>query len=310
MTNFIVSLPVWGTQFTKTFVELTIPMIRYAVLTAKGYCSVKLHIYTDAAGKALIDSASDGLDVEVFDLPIVSGEEWWVTLMRCHKRDLVNCPPDTLYVPFTSDMVMSKEFFLRLRQIFHDKRIKVVAGASPRAIKEKFAPREFSGEELGRWFWQNRHVTVDHCLWPDGKHLNMANMKPDWHRLFFSSGDNACCHWTMLHPFAVKGGETEYNNKLDFHPTVDCNLVGRNFGITEIYVVQKPKEFFVIELSPEDKPFAVGNVGFRELWKTGVMKVSSGVYRSLFLKRIIIQGNEADRFGDEELINHLQKGSA
>lgn len=240
--SWCVSLPVWGPKYFEIFKHATWPGLKAAIAELKPD-SITLMIYTDhqeavkevISGYQALIMAVPGPDMAFKSLSAAHHD----TLDRARRMGV-----RTRVCLLTADMMLSKELLLTCEKNFHQKK-GVIGCMSMRTCVEELPPQGMDGPAMLNWAWEHRHPMTEESTWPHGRSY-------DAQRMYFSEGGNVACRLALPHPIALVRG----NRSLNFSPTIDVNLVS-NWSMQDIYVITRPEEGAVIELSPKEKEFVL-----------------------------------------------------
>ena len=296
-SRWIVALPAWGERCLHILRHYTLPALHVAFQTIDR--SVEFMIWTDRPDlvqerPAGVDVPSCGALVSFHAVPGPDGA--FESLSNCHRAALAAAGPADRVLLLTSDMVVSREIVATCEYWLAHGR-KLVCCVPPRALQDAGPPIGASGPELMEWAWANRHPMTRECTWPEGRSYDV------W-RMYFERDGEVAARVFLPHPLAC----TPFGRRMNFRPTIDVNLCA-NFSQAETYMITRPEEGSVVEVSPTDKDFLL-TTNMRERYDAGgpscppLIKATNPRHRMFFGKRVVIRGSGGD-CGDSEVVGRV-----
>lgn len=274
MSDWIVSIPIWGERYVKIFAEHGLPALLAATERTKR--NVRFLIHTDEES---ISSLRSVVGADVFNwLP--SASQWWQRMTLAHQAALKTAKSDDCVMPLTADMVVSPEVFEACERRFAEgKRLVLCCGI--RAVYNGSLPNRSSSRDLLEWAWEHRHALTTESMWPDGRSGN-------WTGIYFECDQNVVFRPRYPHPIGVM----PFGKRDRFFPTIDCNY-SENFRHDEVHVVTNPDELAAIELSPREKALEFVDPTFSDRVKSGSLQALNEMSGWIYDHRISIKGDAA-----------------
>lgn len=283
MTRWLVSVPVWGERYVEVFCATALPALEIAMLRLGG--DARLVVHTDQP-KRIRDGATQ-IPVEV--RPVPAGGRGFDCLSQAHREVLNMACMDDRVALLTADLVVSADALVECEYQFNEVGAFLIACAGIRAIEEGPVPIGASGHRLMKWAWKHRHPITTESTWPKGR----AN---DLSRIYFEEGDSVVARLCLPHPIAVRID----GRPLRFSPTVDANLIN-NFHPAEIHMVRDSNRLALVELSPRDKDFQMGELTMEAKFLQNLIIFPDGIQRWAVRHKIVLIG-EAVNCGDDDVI--------
>lgn len=296
MSNWIISVPVWGDRYLRIFEQAAWPALKVALDNLNK--SHQIYIHTDMENDDRLRNLMAGHH-SVFHI-VVGPDRAFQSLTDAHSQVIAGAPFGTKVCLLTADLVLSNNSLKNADAKLTGGATQVVCVAGMRACEEELPPVGMSGRDLLAWGWEHRHPMTRDSTWPDGKSYDV------W-RMYFEKDDEVACRLCLPHPLAfVRTGKSYY-----FFPTCDVNLIA-NFGHQEIHLVTDPDEAAMIELSPKEKEYLLtesmlhryntGGPSLPPFWRTDNER-----HRFLFRQKIIIKGTGGD-CGDDMVVRKILSG--
>lgn len=238
---------------------------------------------------------ADRLFLRVDSVPGPDGS--FGSLSACHREALAAAGPRDRVLLLTADMVLSREVLATCEHWLSAGR-KLVCCVPPRTLQDAGCPVGASGPELMEWAWANRHPMTRECTWPDGRSYDV------W-RMYFERDGEVAARVFLPHPLAC----VPYGRRVNFSPTIDVNLTA-NFTQSETYLITRPQEGAVVELSPPDKEFLLTTPMRSRLDNTAepscpqFVRAGNPRHRMFWGKRVVIRGAGGD-CGDGEVVGRV-----
>src|SRR6185369_3567911 len=219
MSEWIVTIPVWGEYHNNILERYTLPSLHAAVKYAG--CDIAVNI--------IRDPPQLGTPHE--------------TLSACHRQAVNDAKPGQRVMLLNADMVLSREVFEACEWRFrHDWKL-IVACATRCLLAYSKPPIGADSQQLLDWTLRNKHPSVHDCFWGTGRTV------VPW-ALYFASEHGVVVRGFHLHPVAFVKTEG-----LGFRgASIDVDLVDQ-FAESEIHTVTYPTEMSLAELSPASYVF-------------------------------------------------------
>jgi len=271
--DWLISLPVWGKDYRKRFLQDCWPSICIALGAVHGRLRVVLH--TDTPELAGLFQAYD--EVIVREVP---GERH-SALSAAQREALELAEPGEAIAILAADVICSKECFAAAERRFSEG-YRAVVCAGTRTTGPLFnstAPAGWTARDLLTWTMTYAHPIVQQCVFPYGQNAIPST-------IYFRDGANTILRAFHLHPFAVVK-----DRALDFTRSIDRDLVDC-FAPEEVHVVTDADEMALAEITPIGKrqallPYAMNPV-YIAWW---VNNYGTERHKQLFARRIVIQGS-------------------
>jgi hypothetical protein len=269
--DWIVSLPVWGKDYVKRFVEHCYPSLSVALGAVHGNLRIILH--TDAPELARLFRHYE-VDVRPVDGSAHSA------MSRAHRDAIAYAESGAAIAFLSADVICSRECFAAAERRF-DQGYRAVLCSGTRTVGPLFGnkpPLGMAARELLEWSMAHAHPIVQQCFYPHGKNAIPST-------LYFTDGTNIIMRAFHLHPFAVVK-----DRPLSFTQTIDSNLADC-FTLAQTHVVTDADELALAEITPIGKrqallPYAM-NHQYIAWW---LKKYGSERHREQFKARIVIRG--------------------
>jgi hypothetical protein len=288
MSRWLISVPVWGTDYVRTFVEIAAPALRIA---ARRLVGARFIIHTDAPDA--VRDALGGLQGFPVNVRPVPAKPTYVALQEGHAEAIREAAPGDRVVLLNADLVVSANFFARIDEHFAAGRRAVVllgirtvidASRGPGRLAPGAAPRA-----LLEWAWANRHQIIRDLEWPQATSMLPTN-------LFFARGGSVVARGFHLHPAAIIK-----HDAIAFSSTIDGDLLDY-FAREDIHVVTDPDDCAMLEVSPAERRFPVQPPGLSPARVAASMATrASATHRWLATHRIGVVGPVID-CGDSEVV--------
>lgn len=294
--SWLVALPAWGARCARVCSEETLPALREALVELGR--PAKVLLYTDSDTLAAV-AASQLERAEVERRPVPPGDRSFGSLSACHRDAMARASANQRVLLLTSDMVLSREV-LATCEAHCARGIRAVAVVAPRALEASGAPPGVAGRALLEWAWENRHPMTRECTWPAGRSYDV------W-RMYFERDGEVAARVFLPHPLVVVPAGVRVN----FHPTIDVNLLGC-FSPSVTYMLTRPEEGAVVELSPPDKEFLL-TTPMRDRLDSGgpscppFVRATNARHRMFFGRRVVLRG-AGDDCGDGDVVSRIMGG--
>lgn len=279
---WLISVPVWGDVYKKTFLERACPALREAIKALGEYTGqnlkdyVKVVFHTDSPGFA------DGdLPECVVEYVRISPGATYTSLQYGHRDAINMAPPDSRVGLLNADLVISRNLFAQCEKyILGGSRAVVLLGIRT-LMQDEFPPVGATPRDLLSWAWDHRHQIIKDLEWGKG-----ASMLPT--NLFWSNDQSVVARGFHLHPVAI-----HKQADLNFISTIDGDMLD-SFPRNTIHMVTDPDDMALIEMSEGGKRFPVGGPG--EVMQTAHVAAAmrsraSELHRWQFAHRIIVRGD-------------------
>lgn len=288
MSRWLISVPVWGAGYLRTFADIAAPALLAAVSRIDEPVKFIVHTDTPDAVRAALVAG----DVEVRP---VGQKPTYVALQESHADVVRSAASGDRVVLLNADLVVSGNLLTRCAEHFAAGRQAVVLLGIRTVIDASRGPERLAPgadpERLLVWAWKNRHQIIRDLEWPQGTSLLPTN-------LFFARGSSIVARAFHLHPAAIIK-----HDAIAFSSTIDGDLLDY-FSREAIHVVTDPKDCSMYEASPAARRFPVrsgsglgmspGRVAASMLGR------ASETHRWLVTHRIGVVGPVVD-CGDEEV---------
>lgn len=276
MSRWLISVPVWGSSYIKTFVELSVPSMRTAasgITNGPAPEEIKFIIHTDQPDA--IRAALVGWQVEFRPVP---NKPTYVTLQISHADAVASAAPGDRVVLLNADLVVSRNLLTSCAGHFAAGKQAVVLLGIRTPFGHERPPVGAAPRDLLTWAWNHRHQIIRDLEYPHGGSMLPTN-------LFFSHGDSVVARGFHLHPVAiVKGDRTHFRSTID-GDLLDC------FPREHIHVVTDPDDCALLEVSPPERRFPVRSGSLSPGKVAASMRTRASVtHRWLFTHRIVVCG--------------------
>lgn len=280
--GWVISVPVWGEQYTRVFAEAAFPALRAAIRRLG--LPVRLVVHTrqrDIAGLSVLGRLASEQPPALVEFRDIPDKPTYAALQAGHADAVRSAAPGDRVVLLNADIVVSGNLLVRCAEHFAAGRQAVVlmgirttagserppAGAPPRALLE--------------WAWEHRHQIIRDLEVRGGQSGLPTN-------LFWTSpaSSSVVARGFHLHPVAVVK-----HADVNFKSTIDGDLLDY-FPRAAVHVVTSPDDCAMCEVSPPDKRFPLVP---RPLTPGAVvasmMSRASATHRWLFEHRILVRGS-------------------
>ena len=289
--RWLISIPVWGERYRKTFVDFGLPSIIGALSWAGlNETDVRFLVHTDMPG--FLDGRLRGFDVTYF--PVPQGANSSLAIGNATRAAFKFAEIGECVCVYNADIVISREAFAACgRRLEQGKRF--IQCHSVRTVASTPPIGEWSRDLLA-WGWGHRHVWVDECVYGRGRCNQPAIV-------IFEEGDDVVAHCFSLLPFAVyKDREIPFTG-----PTLD--ELPDAFTPSETHIVTSADEMAAVEVCPPGIPYTLGRrvVGDRVIRHFGPMYATPMMYWQ-FAQQIVIKGKRNERaqaIVDDEILAKL-----
>jgi hypothetical protein len=272
--SWVVSIPVWGTRYTRTFAQYTVPALRAAL---EGFTEpVYFIVHTDAPEH--VKKALEGFRGETHP---VGAAPTYVTLQESHADAINRAAIGDNVVLLNADLVVSNNLFTRCREHFAAGRRAVVLTGIRTNLEDAPPPIGAPPRALLEWAWEHRHQIIKDLEWGRGTSMLPTN-------LFFTHDGSVVARGFHLHPVAIVK-----HAAIAFKSTIDGDLL-EHFAREEIHVVTSPDDLAMLEMSPRERRFPVRPGRNAVMTPDSVARAmrtrASKLHRWLFTHRIVITG--------------------
>lgn len=290
MSQWLISIPVWGESYLYTFTTYTVPALRAAL--EESQLPVRFMIHTDQP--ATVREALEGFDVIVH--PVI-GPAGYTTLQYSH-RDAVNAAKAGEYVALlNADLIVSKNLFSSCETHLSNGRPAVVL-AGIRTVMDYAnnpPPIGMGSRELLEWAWEHRHQIIRDLEWDTGRSMLPTN-------LFFVQDDTVVLHGFHLHPVAIK---KPHSGEMNFISTIDGDLL-EHFDTEQIHLVSDPDDMSMLEISPPERRFPVRDRPFTAQLVAGAMMGRASMQHCLFFQqRLVVKGTNPDACNEMPIVEDI-----
>lgn len=287
--RWIVSVPVWGCEYTATFLSLAWP----ALLCAVRQLEEPVHLVIHSDRLEDFNAAGDPDGQLTVERRAVARKPTYVTLQESHAETVDLAEPGDRVVLLNADLVVSGNLLAACRRHFDDGYLAVVTLGVRTARGDDAPPAGAPPRDLLSWAWAHRHQIIRDLEWPEGGSLLPTN-------LFFSAGDDVVARGFHLHPVAVvKQADTVTRSTID-NDLLDC------FPRDCIHVVTDPDDCAMLEVSPADRRFPVRDMRLSAKRVARSMeKRASATHKWLLTHRIVVRGTGAAVTEDERVVRDI-----
>lgn len=282
MSRWLISVPVWGDRYVRTFAEAAAP----ALLAAVRRLGEPAHFLVHTDAPDAVRAALAGQEVEV---RAVGSSPTYVALQEAHADAVAAAEPGDRVVLLNADLVISGNFLARCSEHFGRGMQAIVLLGIRTAAGPERPPAGAPPRELLDWAWAHRHRIIRDLEWPRGTSMLPTN-------LFFSDGTSVVARGFHLHPAAIIK-----HDEIKFQSTIDGDLLDY-FYREVVHVVVGPDDCSMCEVSPPERRFPVGGSGLNPSRVAASMRSrASPTHRWLATYRIGVVGPVVD-CGDEAVI--------
>lgn len=290
MPRWLISVPVWGASYVRTFVDCAAPALLAAVRRLGA--PVKFMIHTSSPDQV---RAALGYWPEVEFRP-VGNKPTYVALQESHAEAVAAAAPGDRVVLLNADLVVSGNLLTRCAEHFAVGDLAVVLLGI--RTQEDFRARPPSGaepRELMAWAWAHRHQIIRDLEFPRGRSMLPTN-------LFFPVGDSVVARCFHMHPAAIVKQEST-----SFRSTIDGDLLDC-YPRERVRVVTDPDDCAMCEISPPARRFPVRDSGGMRADQVAasMMTRASPTHRWLATHRIGVVGPNVD-CGDEAFLREVME---
>lgn len=280
MRNWLISVPVWGPKYVKTFVEEAVPALRAALA---GFPEPhRFLIHTNDPTR--INAALAGFDV---DIQPVSQKPTYIALQEGHADAVARAKIGEAVVLLNADLVVSRNMFTSCAAHLDAGDLAIVLVGIRTDPKGNEVPKGAPARELLEWAWEYRHRIIQDLEWGTG-----ASMLPT--NLFFVKGHNVVVRGFHLHPIAILK-----TKDIPFKSTIDGDLLD-HFARERIHVVVDPDDMSMLEISEPTRRFPVGRMLNPAAVAASMRSRASPLHKWLFTHRIVIRGT-GEGCGDDAI---------
>lgn len=282
MSRWLIGVPVWGEQYVRNFIDISLPFHRAAL---KGFPhEVHYVVHTDNPG-AVWPNLPEDSDV----LPVPDGAGYQ-RFGACHAAVLDMAQPGDRVSLMCADMIISRECFFAAEARF-EQGYKAVCWLGHRTAATVYPTPGISAAGLNRWAMENTHQIIDELFYGTGRSKTPSI-------IYFRKGGSVVMRPFGLGPFAVIK-----DRDLHFVGTMDNDLAAR-YKHEEIHVVTDCNEMACAEISEPDKNFGVWdrvlNADHIAAWAS---QCTNEINRWFFTHSCRIVGEED--CGDEAIANEV-----
>lgn len=286
MSRWIISVPVWGESYVRTFAEAAAPALLAAV--GRLHVPVKFVMHTDQPER--VRAALPDQDVEFCR---VGDRATYVALQEAHAEVVAASMFGDRVVLLNADLVVSGNLLERCAEHFDAGRLAIVLLGIRTVAGRERPPAGAAPRDLLAWAWDHRHQIIRDLEWPRGGSLLPTN-------LFFAAGGSVVARGFHLHPAAIiKQDDTDFSSTID-GDLLDC------YPRDRIHVVVDPDDCSMCEVSPPERRFPVRDDGGMRPRRVAASMASraSATHLWLFTHRIGVVGPTRD-CGDEQVVGEI-----
>jgi len=251
MKPLYISIPAWGKTYVDIATRFTIPAV-FASLAAGGMREpANFIIHTDDQDRFKTALCGHNLIFRALAEPRPTQAQNWPVFKAAHRDAMAITPKGAILTLLNSDIVVSRETFGFVSDVFESDKIRVIAssgGIRATLCDTSAPPIGASAVDLNAWIWANKHSIIQECIWGKGR-SGLPTV------LFFEHDDGGVSmHYFHLVPmFMIKD-----DRSLSFKGTIDDDLLGC-YGDDECFFVSD-KQMAFAELSPASKVHSVGQL--------------------------------------------------
>lgn len=292
--DWIIALPAWGERCSRVAAAYTLPSLLIALRDVPRRATIM--IWTDQADRMReVLHHSEGEQPVVFvDVPGPDGA--FESMSNCHRQVMDAAREGERVLLLTSDMIISREVVATCEYHLSRGR-RLICCAAMRALQDAQPPIGASGPELLEWAWANRHPMTRDCTWPEGRSYDI------W-RMYFEKEGEVAARVFLPHPIVC----VPHGRRVVFRPTIDVNLIN-NFTQAETWMMTRPEEGAVVEVSPADKEY-LQTTTMRQRFTSNdpscptLVRCTNQRHRMFWGKKVIIRGAGGD-CGDSEVVERV-----
>lgn len=291
MSKWLISVPVWGEQYVRTFVEYAAPAIRSAL---QGFDhQVRFLIHTDQPD-AIQQALSGAAPIEFASVP---NQSTYTALQYSHGDAINRAEIGERVTLLNADLIVSGNLFKACEQHMNEGKRAVVLVGIRTAMGHGPPPVGEEPRKLLQWAWEHRHQIIRDLEWGAGGSMIPTN-------IFFARGDSVVMHGFHLHPVAIVK-----EKDVSFISTIDGDLLD-HFDASSIHIVTNPDDIAMLEMSPPDRRFPVrGYPSTASDIANSMTSRASIRHRWLFESRIVVIGDGADQWDvpvAAEILQYMQ----
>lgn len=272
MSEWLISVPVWGPSYVRTFCDFAAP----ALVAAARRLGEPVKFLIQTNHPAPIGRALEGFPVEMRE---VSNKPTYIALQNGHADAVREAAPGTRVVLLNADLVVSGNFLTSCAAHLDGGMQAVVLLGIRTNLGSGTPPIDAAPRALLEWAWDHRHQIIRDLEWPHGGSMLPTN-------LFWQADGSVVARGLHLHPAAIIKGEST-----DFHSTIDGDLLDC-FPREAIKVITDPDDCSMLEMSDPARRFPVRGQHFSPALVAGSMRTrASAMHRWLFTHRIVVCGD-------------------
>lgn len=286
MSKWVISVPVWGEQYVRTFCELAAPALVAAVRRLGE--PVRFVAYTDAP-----DAVQRALPDQAVEFRPFPRKPTYEALQLGHIEAVRAAAPGDRVVLLNADLVVSGNLLSRCAEHFAAGKQVVMLIGIRTVLGSGTPPVDAAPRDLLAWAWDHRHQIIRDLEWPHGGSMLPTN-------LFWSAGESVVARAFHQHPVAiVKQENTSFRSTID-NDLPDC------FPRDKMHVVTDPDDCAMLECSDPRRRFHVRGQQFTPALVAGAMRTrSTPTHWWLFEHRVVVRGTGREVVGDEEVARRI-----
>jgi hypothetical protein len=288
--SWLISIPVWGDDYFKTFRRVCVPSLLAAVKNLGPKHDVRFLIHTDQTTERVAE-ALPGQQLLVRPIP---AKPTYVALQEGHADAIAFASPDERVVLLNADLVVSGNLLTRCAEHFEaGSQAVVLLGIRTTAGPD--VPVNATPRDLLVWAWEHRHQIIRDLEWPRGGSMVPTN-------LFFMDDETGSivARGFHLHPVAIVK-----HDEIRFKSTIDGDLLDC-FPYDRIHVVTSPDDCAMLEVSSPDRRFPVRGTVLTPCNVAGAMHSrATTTHRWLFSHRIVVCGSGDNFLMDSDVVEDI-----
>lgn len=286
MSRWLISVPVWGAPYVRTFCERAAPALLAATRALLEPARFLVHTDDPAAVRR-------ALAPELVEVRPTPQKPTYVALQDSHADAVAVASPGDRVVLLNADLVVSGNLLVRCAAHFALGMQAVVLIGIRTEIGPDLPPVGAPPRDLLAWAWDHRHQIIRDLEWPHGGSMLPTN-------LFWEAGPSVVARAFHQHPVAiVKQENTAFRSTID-GDLLDC------FPREVIHVVTDPDDCAMLECSDPRRRFPVRGQHFTPALVAGSMRSRASVtHRWLFSHRVVVRGTGAEVADDADVARRI-----